>query len=125
MRHSINMEQDKKFTDLSYLEAAAMGSNEFITEMIDLYLDQTETILSEIDTAINNKDFNTAQKLMHKMKPTVQMVGLNNEHETLTRLEKSIDKGEIPDDLQESMNKVRHACTIAINELEELKGKYQ
>lgn len=66
-----------KHIDLSYLNTTAEGSQEFITEMINAFLEQTPELLAEIETAIQSKDWANVKASTHKFKPTAVMMGIS------------------------------------------------
>jgi len=66
-----------KHIDLSYLNKTAEGSEEFITEMINAFLEQTPELLTEIETAILAKDWAGVKASTHKFKPTAVMMGIS------------------------------------------------
>lgn len=73
--------------DLSYLEDIAGGSNEFIIEMIDMFLEQTPGYCLQIKQAIIEKDWKKVSDLAHKVKPTLAFMGSNAAKETMAGIE--------------------------------------
>jgi len=73
--------------DLSYLEDIAGGSNDFIIEMIDMFLDQTPGYFNEIKQGILEKDWKKVSDIAHKVKPTLAFMGSNAAKETMAGIE--------------------------------------
>jgi len=73
--------------DLSYLEDIAGGSNDFIIEMIDMFLDQTPGYFNDIKQGIINKDWKKVSDIAHKVKPTLAFMGSNAAKETMAGIE--------------------------------------
>jgi HPt (histidine-containing phosphotransfer) domain-containing protein len=73
--------------DLSYLEDIAGGSNEFIIEMIDMFLEQTPAYCNDIKQAILDKDWKKVSDVAHKVKPTLAFMGSNSAKETMAGIE--------------------------------------
>ena len=62
---------DNQDFDLSFLYEIADGSNEFIVDSIDLFLQQTPELLTTITNAIASGDWATAGGASHKLKPNL------------------------------------------------------
>ncbi|HEY2581430.1 MAG TPA: Hpt domain-containing protein [Mucilaginibacter sp.] len=62
--------------DLSFLNEIADGSNEFIIESIDMFLQQTPEILQSISESISTKDWGTTASAAHKLKPNLGFFGM-------------------------------------------------
>lgn len=73
--------------DLSYLEDIAGGSNDFIIEMIDMFLQQTPGYFNDIKQGIVDKDWKKVSDLAHKVKPTLAFMGSNSAKETMAGIE--------------------------------------
>ncbi len=61
--------------NLAYLEELSSDNKEFIGEIIALFLQQVPLELERIKQAVRNGDMQEVQKIAHKMKPTVSMLG--------------------------------------------------
>ncbi|MBC7745256.1 MAG: Hpt domain-containing protein [Flavobacterium sp.] len=73
--------------DLSYLEEIAGGSNDFIIEMIDMFLNQTPGYLNDIKKGIVEKNWKTVSEIAHKIKPTLAFMGSDSARETMALIE--------------------------------------
>lgn len=73
--------------DLSYLEDIAGGSNEFIIEMIDMFLEQTPGYCNDIKQGISEKDWKKVSDLAHKVKPTLAFMGSHAAKDTMAAIE--------------------------------------
>jgi len=62
--------------DLSFLYDIADGSNEFIIESIDMFLQHTPELLQMITTAIAEKEWTIAYQSSHKLKPNLGFFGM-------------------------------------------------
>jgi len=69
------MSDDQNF-DLSFLYEIADGSNEFIVDSIDLFLQQTPELITTISAAIAAGDWQTAGGAAHKLKPNLGFFGM-------------------------------------------------
>lgn len=95
----------KKITNLSYLHEASSGNKIFMNEMISIFLKQTPEFLEKLKHLGEKKDWNEFRKVMHKLKPTIFMMGINDldpvikKIETCSKEEKNLDS--LPDHLEE------------------------
>lgn len=87
MQESLQSKTSSGKVDLSYLEDIAGGSNEFIIEMIDMFLEQTPDYCLQIKQAIIEKDWKKVSDLAHKVKPTLAFMGSNAAKETMAGIE--------------------------------------
>ena len=63
--------------NLEYLKESAAGSMEFVKNMIKIFLNQTPEYLEEIKYFYDTKNWSKLQTVVHKMKPTMIMMGMN------------------------------------------------
>lgn len=73
--------------DLSFLYEIADGSNEFIVESIDMFLQHTPEMLDTISTAVANKDWPVAASISHKLKPNLGFFGMPVSQATIQEVE--------------------------------------
>jgi HPt (histidine-containing phosphotransfer) domain-containing protein len=71
-----------------YLEALDV---DVLQQMLDLYVQQSQVYLSEIDETIAREDQKQWQEHCHKMKGSAASAGLSQVHEKLIAIEKSTD----------------------------------
>jgi len=73
--------------DLSFLLDIADGSNEFIVESIDMFMQQTPELLQMIDTGINANDWAIVATASHKLKPNLGFFGMPISQATIQEVE--------------------------------------
>lgn len=112
-----------KHTDLAYLKELANGSNQFMNEMITLFITQTPEALDNIEKHFQNKDWKLLRSVVHKMKPSISFVGLKEiEADVLTMEELAANETGL-EQLPALIANVKNVCKEAIAELEaELKN---
>jgi signal transduction histidine kinase/CheY-like chemotaxis protein len=69
--------------DLHYLKEISRGNNQFVIEMIDTFLEYNKRDLETLGGAIGRKDLNEAKHIAHKMRSSVQYMGVKYEVEDL------------------------------------------
>lgn len=75
--------------DLSYLRDVASGSNEFMIEMINLFLTQTPTYFEQLQHHIENGNWQSAADIAHKIKPTLAFMGVESARASMAEIEQN------------------------------------
>ena len=75
--------------DLSYLQDVANGSNEFMIEMIQLFLDQTPGYFEQLDQLIKDLNWPLVAEISHKIKPTLTFMGIESARANMAEIEQS------------------------------------
>jgi len=85
-----------KFTyaDLGYLESMAMGSNEMIVEMIDLFIEQLPEFTEGMPSLLASSEYTALGAMAHKAKSSVAVMGMNDLANELKKLEISAKAGD-------------------------------
>jgi HPt (histidine-containing phosphotransfer) domain-containing protein len=75
--------------DLSYLKDIASGSDEFMIDMIDLFLDQTPGYFDQLDQFIKESNWSRVADIAHKIKPTLAFMGVDSARESMAEIEQN------------------------------------
>lgn len=106
-----------KHIDLTYLKQLSNGSNEFINEMITVFMEQTPIEISNLEKYLVAKDWKSLRAIAHKMKPSFSFMGMK-ELDTLIKLIEEYAANETNLDLLPGMiTKLKNDCNEAIIEL--------
>ena len=73
--------------DLKELRTIADGDAGFTDDMIRLFISQNETALKEIGNLIVNRDYAAIKTILHKMKPSVMVMGITTVTEIIEQVE--------------------------------------
>lgn len=119
-----NTNDTYQFVELSYLKKVAEGSDEFIKEMISAFLIQTPQIIKDMNRYLNEKKWTELRGVAHKIKPSVDFMGLSNIKETVKNIEKYAGEQTNLDLLPELISQVEKVCQGAVEELKEELKKY-
>jgi len=112
-----------KHIDLTYLKELANGSNQFMNEMLTLFIAQTPEALDNIEKHFQNKDWKSLRGTVHKMKPSVSFMGLKAIENDVRRIEEAAANETGLDQLPALIANVKNVCKEAIIELkDELKN---
>ncbi len=75
--------------DLTYLRDVSSGSNEFMIEMIELFLEQTPAYFEQLRQFIADENWSKVAEIAHKIKPTLAFMGANAAKESMAEIEAS------------------------------------
>ncbi len=75
--------------DLSYLKDVASGSDEFMVDMIDLFLDQTPGYFEQLEKFISEESWTKVADIAHKIKPTLAFMGVDSARESMAEIEQN------------------------------------
>jgi CheY-like chemotaxis protein/HPt (histidine-containing phosphotransfer) domain-containing protein len=62
--------------DLSKLRALSRGDENFVNELVDIFLQQTPKNLKEISDALLEKDYRIVARVAHRIKPSIDSMGI-------------------------------------------------
>ncbi len=110
----------KSTVDLRALKEMSRGNNQFIREMIDLYLENTPGDLETIDKAINSADYNTIRSISHRMKTSLGFMGLQHLLEPLSSMEDLSENNKDLEMIKTHFQKVKSDCELAELEFREV-----
>jgi PAS domain S-box-containing protein len=110
----------EKYTDLAYLSRRTKSNPLLMMEMISLYLEQTPTLISEMKEGLQNRDWNSLYKAVHKMIPSFSIVGINTDFETMAKkVQEFASNQEKEDGIYDMILQLESVCSQACMELEE------
>jgi HPt (histidine-containing phosphotransfer) domain-containing protein len=72
----MNLNNARKYTDLSYLHSVSKGNVSFEQRMLNTFISQMGTDMQKLKQAVAVKDWEAIHMIAHKMKPSLQFVGL-------------------------------------------------
>lgn len=109
--------------DLTFLFEIADGSDEFIIESIDMFLQQTPDLLNTINTAVDSKDWTLAAQASHKLKPNLGFFGMPQSQANIQEVELMAKAGAPdPDLLLSKFNDVKAVINGNLDRLVKIKA---
>lgn len=108
--------------NLSYLEDITGGDREMMLEMLDLFINDIPAQVNIIKELSQNKDLINLGSEAHKLKPTLQYVGLFEMFELVKGLEALSKSGKYSNDLETIVMKLEelsNQCIPLLNEKRE------
>lgn len=109
-----------KHLDLTYLIELSDGSDDFIKEMISVFMTETPLDIESLEKHLKSKDWQALSATAHKMKSSVSIMGINDSIDTLKMIEENASQETNLDSLPELITKTKKFCIDAIKELAEI-----
>lgn len=69
--------EGERLYDLSYLEEISGGSQDFIQQMLQLFLEQSESTIAGFKAALDAHDLATVRSLAHQIKPSIDNIKIH------------------------------------------------
>lgn len=105
--------------NLDKINEMADGDQDFINSVISVFLEEVPQDLQDLETAIENKDYEVVYKMAHKIKPNVDLLGMEQTRATALEIE---TLGKSPDDnidqIEERFPMLKKDIHQVISELE-------
>ncbi|HEA21283.1 hypothetical protein LCGC14_1343240 [marine sediment metagenome] len=73
--------------NLDKINEMAEGDEDFINSVISVFLEEVPQDLEGLEIALNNKDHEQAYQLAHKIKPNVDLLGMDQTRATALEIE--------------------------------------
>jgi HPt (histidine-containing phosphotransfer) domain-containing protein len=106
------------YSDLNYLKKYSSDDDEFVIEMVELFVANTPGFLKEMETAFREGDHNIIARTAHKIKPSMSFMGIPNGKELCMELEEIAKSESIQkEQLESKMYSLIELCSNAIEEL--------
>ena len=96
-----DMNDDNSYLfDLTNIKNLSRGDQSFVKKMIEIFIEHTPTSIQEIKVAYKQDDFTTISKIAHRMKPSIDNMGIFSLKNPIRELESNakmevIDKNKI------------------------------
>lgn len=114
-------EIEKLSYDLSSIIAISRGDNDFVQKMIDIFVEQTIEVCNEIENCIAVNNFIEISRLIHKIKPNIEGMGINSIHDEVRELERICENSNDKERIQLLFVVVKNALMTAVIELKKIK----
>lgn len=114
-------EMDHSYFDLTSLNEISHGDEEFINKMLELFTEQAALTIAEIKVAYENNQMEQVKKIAHRIKPSIDSLGIRLLKEDIREIEKSADVYGQSDKLYRLIEKVENILTKVIKEINDYK----
>ncbi|WP_162343890.1 Hpt domain-containing protein [Cyclobacterium salsum] len=113
-----------KLYDLINLEEISGGSDDFIVEMIKLFIEQAKLTISGLNTAFDQKDFDEIKNLAHQIKPSIDNLKIEILRPIIREIEELAENQAQPEKLSPLIMETNTVLeTVLIQLEEELKNR--
>jgi chemotaxis protein histidine kinase CheA len=100
------------------LRSLSGGDTTFEKQLLTQFLQQAPEEINQLETALENKEFEAIKQTAHSLKSTIGYVGLADElNPFLTRIEEGANSRQV-DHLQVDYDYVKSRCDAAVTEVE-------
>jgi PAS domain S-box-containing protein len=114
-------ETRKSRIDFSYLKTVSNNNEEFIREIIDTFIDTIPEHLHQIKTCLRINDWDEVARVVHKIKSSLSLLGLQDAKNLAIEIENSIKDESEATQFTEMVNSFIDSLQFEINHLKEIK----
>jgi CheY-like chemotaxis protein len=111
------------FFDFSYLYEVADNDEEFVQEMVQLFLTNVPISTDQIILCVKNRDIENLKKELHKLKSSLGLLGLDEGFKIAVKIEDALNKEIQIDELELQFHSLLNICDIVIKQLTKMKTK--
>jgi HPt (histidine-containing phosphotransfer) domain-containing protein len=113
--------KNNKYIDLDYLKQISNGSNEFISQMITVFMEEIPNEIKNLENHLAKNDCVALKATAHKMKPSFSFMGVKVLEENIHDIETYCAEGKNLDQLPGLVERVKTITEDVIKELEKEK----
>lgn len=111
---------DKKLYDLSILKGQGIDNPDYLRKMIKIFSDQSSQVVRDLNTAYAQKDLGKVYQLAHKIKPSIDGMGIHSLKDLVRAVEQKAHQYQDSKDLGEQ---VQVLCSTLNRVIEQLKDE--
>lgn len=108
-----------KHINLTKLDKLVKSNPILMSEMISIYLNQTPKLISTAMTCLEEENWDTLAKVIHKIIPSLSIVGIDLEYEKMAREIQNLLEKEIYDEVPNLVKQLEPVINQSCRELEE------
>ena len=108
-----------KSYNLTHLISLSKNNPEFVTKMLHIFINQARDIITKTEEAIEQNNFIEVSKLIHKIKPSIEGVGIDSIYNEVRELEKISQTSNNKDKISELFLSIKFILLKVIEQLEE------
>jgi CheY-like chemotaxis protein len=109
-----------KYTNLEYLHKRTKSNPDLILEMIELYLEQTPSLIQTMKQSYKNQDWELLHSAAHKIIPSFSIMGISDDFESMAKkIQEYATTQEQLEGIHSLVLELENVCTQACHELEE------
>jgi len=105
--------------DLSKLEEIAKGNKQFVNKMVNLFIKEAASSVSQIKIAFQDGDFSKVKAIAHRIKPSIDNMGISSLKNDIREIEKHAEIYLSSKQLDTLITKLETKIALVINDLKE------
>jgi HPt (histidine-containing phosphotransfer) domain-containing protein len=106
-----------KLYDLTMIRSVSGGDEAFIKKMILLFIETVPQNVKELVDATTSKNWEQVAKMAHKLKSTIDSMGIRSLHSQIRSVEQQAKNGERPEQMPEMVKQVELVVSDCIQQL--------
>ena len=103
--------------NLSKVYALSENDNDFVLQIVELFVTEVPQDLEQIATGIENKNYHQAYSFAHKIKPTLDLIGMNVAFDEIILVEEWTRKQGKRKEIKETFKNIQSKVDKAIKEI--------
>jgi CheY-like chemotaxis protein len=103
--------------DLTKIQTIARGNKEFVTKMIELFIETTPVSIIDMKTAYSNKDFDKLKKIAHRIKPAIDNLEISGIKNEVREIEMNAETYQTSEKLEILISKVEQVIDEVVTNL--------
>jgi PAS domain S-box-containing protein len=115
----LNGIENKKLIDLTYLSKMTGSNAEFLNEMKNTFLSSLPPEIDELEKQIESFNLNNISKIVHKLKPSFELMGLKQLREFSSLIEEYVHLGTEKDEVIKLAIQIVRISRLAFQELKD------
>lgn len=109
----------QKCINLNYLREISENNDSFFKDFINLFLKNAPVSVTEMEAALQQKDWERLRQAAHKIKPSLSYLGMKEIHLAAISIEENAKKQINLTEIPALLNKIKVTCNKAYSELEQ------
>ena len=108
---------NKKLYDLTAINTLSRGSTAFVNQMIEIFIEQTTETINKVEKAITQNNFKEVSRLIHKIKPSVESLGIITITKEIKLLEKTAKETSDKEQITSLFSVIKKVLEKAVQQL--------
>ncbi|MFN8436378.1 MAG: PAS domain S-box protein [Cytophagales bacterium] len=113
----VESQKENSLYDLSNLVKMSRGNDEFLVKMINLFIQQSYLSIEQLKEALNNSDIERIYAVSHRMKPSIDNMGVESLKQEIRLLESLAKEGSFNMEIVRLINYVEEQSLKVIEQL--------
>jgi PAS domain S-box-containing protein len=111
-----------RYTNMEYLSKITKSNPTLMMEMIEAYLDQTPSLITEMKQSFHNEDWDVFHAAVHKMVPSFSIMGISPDFENMAK--KAMEHARVQEETHNIFDFVMQLEAVCLQACEELREEF-